>query len=92
MGVNTTVGVQPPKQTHGSGSKTNLQVNIKNTTHTCMHTRTEQRESGFDMNGFFRTCKLLEENHLEICSVNSNSYFIGKINVRRLSAIIDSAI
>lgn len=90
MGVNSTMGIQPPKQIHRSGTETNLQVSIKNTTHT--HTQLEQREPGLDTNGFFRTCKLWEENHQEICSVNSNSCFLGKINVRRLSTIIDSTI
>lgn len=87
MGVNSTVGIEPPKQIHGFRSKTNLLVNIKNTV--CTDTHVEQRESGFDMNGFFSTCKLVEENNLENCSVNSNICFVGKINVRRLSVETD---
>lgn len=34
MGVNSTMGIQPPKQIHRSSTETNLQVSIKNATHT----------------------------------------------------------
>jgi len=90
MGVNSAMGIQPPEWMHRSSTKTNLQVSVKNSTNT--HEHTEQREPGLDTNGFFRTCRVLEENHQGICSVNSRSFFIGKINIRRLSTIIDSTI
>lgn len=90
MGVNRTMGIQPPNQIHRGSTKTNLQMSIKNSTNT--HEHTEQSVPGFDTNGFFRTCKVWEGNHQGICSVNSRSFFIEKINIRRLSTIIDSTI